>query len=133
MEDPVVTRWIKKGWCEQADRVIRDETSERGSRMAHGWLKWVARKKRKNIRYFKNGSEVHLGERSFPVEFGAFTSTVYQLHSCFWHGHPCVKTAGVVNHPYTGRAIEGFYRETLERDTYVSSLGYRLVVMWECQ
>ena len=32
-------------------------------------------------------------------------------------------TVGVVNHPHTGRAMEELYLETLERDTYVSSLG----------
>ena len=61
------------------------------------------------------------------------TSTVHQFYDCFWHGHPCVKTAGVVNHPPTGKAMKGFYQETLERDAYVSSLGYELVVMWKCQ
>ena len=44
----------------------------------------------------------------------------------------CVKTAGVVNHPHTSRAIEELYQETLERNAYVCSLGYGLV-MWKCQ
>ena len=97
--------------------------------MAHGWLEWVARKREENIRYFKNGSEVCLGEGAFPVDgFGASTSTVYQFYGCFWHGHPCVKTAGVVNHSHTGRAIKELYRETLEKDAYVLSLSYRLVL-----
>ena len=77
---------------------------------------------------------MNLGERAFPVDgFGVSTSTAYQFHGCFWHGHPCVKTAGVVNHRHTGKAIEEIHRETLERDAYVSSPGYGLVVMWECQ
>ena len=45
----------------------------------------------------------------------------------------CVKIAEVVNHPHNGKAMEELYLETLERDAYVSSLGYRLVFMWECQ
>ena len=45
----------------------------------------------------------------------------------------CDKTVGFVNHPHTGRAMEKLYRETLERDTCVSSLCYGLVVIWECQ
>ena len=65
------------------------------------------------------------------LDVSAFT--VHQFYGCFWHGHPCVKTAGVVNHPPTGKAMKGFYQETLERDAYVSSLGYELVVMWKCQ
>ena len=134
MGDPVRTRWIEKGWCEQAGRGIRDEDSARGSKVAHGWLEWVAREKGENIRHFKNGSEVRLGERVLSVDgFGVSTSTAYQFHGCFWHGHPCVKTAGNVNHPHTGKAMEQLHRETLERDAYVSSLGYGLVVMWECQ
>ena len=102
--------------------------------MAHGWLEWVARERGENICHFKNGGEVRLGARALPVDgFGVSTSTAYQFHGCFWHGHPCAKTAGVVNHPHTGKAMEELYRETLEKDTYVSSLGYGLVVMWECQ
>ena len=61
-----------------------------------------------------------------------FTSTAYQLHGCFWHRHQCVKTAGTVNHLHTGKAMEELDLETL-KDTYLSSLGYGLVVMWECQ
>ena len=77
---------------------------------------------------------MRLDERALYVDgFGASTSTVYQFHGCFWHGHPCVKTAGVVNHRHTGKAMEELYRETLEKDTYVSSLGYKRVVIWECQ
>ena len=29
--------------------------------------------------------------------------------------------------------MEELYQETVERDIYVSSMGYGLVVMWECQ
>ena len=73
----------------------------------------MAREKGENIRHFKNGGEVRLGERALPVDgFGASISTVYQFHGCFWHGHPCVKTAVVVNHPHTVKAMEALYRET---------------------
>ena len=102
--------------------------------MAHGWLEWVARKKVENICPIKNRSEVHLGERALPVDrFGVPTSTVYQFHGCFWHEYSRAKIAGVVNHPHTGKAIEELYQKTLKTNTYVSSLGNRLVVMWECQ
>ena len=75
-----------------------------------------------------------MGERALSVHgFGTSTSIVYQFHDCFWHGHPCVKTTGVVNHPNTGRAMKKLYRETFERDIYVSSLGYGMVVILECQ
>ena len=78
---------------------IRDEASACGSKVAHGWLEWVALKIGENIRHFENRDEVCLGERALPVdEFGVSSSTAYQFHGCFWHGHPCVKTAEVVNH-----------------------------------
>ena len=78
---------------------VRDEACARGSKVAHGWLEWVARKKGVNIRHFENRDEVRLGKRALSVdEFGVSSSTAYQFHGCFWHGHPCVKTAGVVNH-----------------------------------
>ena len=130
VEDPVRTRWVEEGWCEQTGRSIRDEASARGSKVVHGWLKWVAGEKGENIRHWKNGGEVRLGERALSVDrFRVSTSTAYKFHGCFWDGHPCVKTAEVVNHPHNGKAMEELYRETLERDAYVSSLGYRLVFM----
>ena len=87
-------------------------------------------KKGESIRHFRNKGEVRLGERALSVDrFSASTSIVYRFHGCFWHGRLCVKTAGGVNHPHAGKAMEKLYQETLERDAYVSGLGYRLVVM----
>ena len=63
---------------------VRDEACARGSKVAHGWLEWVAREKGENIRHFKNGSEVRLGERVLSVDgFGVSTSTAYKFHGCF--------------------------------------------------
>ena len=36
MGDPVITRWVEEGWCEQTGRGIRDEGSACGSMVVHG-------------------------------------------------------------------------------------------------
>ena len=84
MRDPVRTRWIEESWCEKAGRGVRDEASAHDSKVAHGWLEWVAGKKGQNIRHFKNEVEVRLGECAFPVDgFSASTSTVYPCTAAF--------------------------------------------------
>ena len=84
MGDPVITRWVEEGWCEQIGRGIRNKASARGSKVVHGWLKWVAREKGENTCHLKSGGEVRLGERALPVDgFGVSTSTAYKFHGCF--------------------------------------------------
>ena len=72
---------------------------------------------------------MRVGEQGLPVDgFCADSSTVFQFHGCYWHGHPCPKNPqGSVEEEQKCR-----YKDTLEKEDYIRSLGYKLVVMWEC-
>ena len=117
-------RWRR----DEAEKLFRASTCW-GSKTARGWLEWESRVRGCAIRHKDNGGEVRVGEQGLPVDgFCADSSTVFQFHGCYWHGHPCPKNPqGSVEEEQKCR-----YKDTLEKEDYIRSLGYKLVVMWEC-
>ena len=111
-----------------ADSLYRCYT-ELGSRAARGWLEWESRVRGCRIRHRDNGGEIRLGDAGLPVDgFCSGSNTVFQFHGCRWHGHPCPSNPTANDKEDQGRR----HKETLEKEDYIKSLGYRLVVMWEC-
>ena len=78
-----------------------------------------------------NGGEVRLGQHNLPVDgYCQDMRTIYQFHGCFWHGHDC----GVdVSAEVRGQTAQCRLADTLKKQEYLKQLGYRVVVMWECQ
>jgi hypothetical protein len=125
-------------------RVVRNSATQRyesavarGSKTAHGWLEWEGRRRGICIRHEHNGGEVKVGDRLLPVDgFHAPTSTVFQFHGCFWHGHQCQEEASEKRDTSVsemrGVRAEDLFVATLEKDDYIRSLGYKLVTVWEC-
>ena len=103
------------------------------SKVAHAWLEWVSFSKHINIRHSMNGGEQRIGKHNLPVDgFCVETGEIFQFHGCFWHGHPCSKTKGVINHPVRNKAMEELYEDTVKKEEYLRHLGYTVNVMWEC-
>ena len=103
----------------------------RFGKSAQGWLAWREFKDNVLIERAVNGGERRLGRHNLPVDgFCQSTSTVYQFHGCFWHGHDCgVDLSGNVR----GVPPEARLADTFKKEEYLKSLGYRLKVIWECQ
>jgi hypothetical protein len=126
-------------------RIVRNDATQRyesaivrGSKTAHGWLEWEARRRGMHIRHEHNGGEVKVGDRLLPVDgFHASSSTVFQFHGCFWHGHDCRDEASRQRDKSVsemrGVSARELFVATLEKDTYIRSLGYKLVTIWECE
>ena len=124
-------------------RIVKHEANnlyecavQRGSKSAHGWLEWESRQRGVHIRHQHNGGEVRVGDRNLPVDgFQAESSTIYQFHGCFWHGHDCARDSGPEKgtNVVRGMTAEELLLETREKDNYMRSLGYRVVTMWECE
>lgn len=75
------------------------------------------------IEHQLNGRERKLGQHGLPVDgFCEETNTVYQFHGCYWHQHTC--SGAAANNP--------ILKETLDKERYLRSLGYKLKVIWEC-
>lgn len=120
-------------------RKLEDEfaphSTGKGSKVAHGWLEWEARAREEEIRHAMNGKEVKIGRHGLPVDgFCAATNTVYQFHGCFWHAHPCSKTSHLGEiHPVRKIPMSEVNAESIKKDAYIRSLGYTLVVVYECE
>ena len=60
----------------------------------------------------------------------ATTNTVYEFHGDYWHGNPIKYDPGDINKTLN-KTYGELYRKTLERENYIRSLGYNLIVKWE--
>ena len=103
----------------------------RFGKSAQGWLAWSEFKDNVLIETAVNGGERRLGQHNLPVDgFSQDTSTVYQFHGCYWHGHDCgVPVDGTVR----GMTAEARLAQTRQKEEYFRSLGYRVKAMWECE
>lgn len=60
------------------------------------------------------------------------TNTVYEFHGSYWHGDPTKYPPDKMNK--TCNMTHGeLYRLTIEKETIIRSLGYKLVVLWESE
>ena len=57
------------------------------------------------------------------------------VHGCFWHGHRCGANRRTprTNADYWARKIEGNKRRDKRNTKNLKKLGYRILVVWECQ
>ena len=103
------------------------------SKVAHGWLEYVAWKNRFEMRHAYKGGEMRVRSHALPVDgHCSATKTIYQFHGCVWQGHPCNKTKDITHHPNKPEKImNDLYKDTKAKVEYFKSLGYNLVVMHE--
>ena len=121
---------LPRRWRRPEANALYQCYTELGSRAARGWLEWESRVRGCKIRHRDNGGEVKLGESNLSVDgFCSESSTVFEFHGCYWHGHSCPMTATAGNEEEQRRKRT----ETAEKDDYIRSLGYKLVVMRECE
>lgn len=60
--------------------------------------------------------------------------TAVFVHGCFWHGHGCQKgRRPASNSAYWTAKLEGNIRRDARRAREYRSMGWRRIVVWECQ
>lgn len=60
--------------------------------------------------------------------------TVILVHGCFWHGHSCCEgRIPKSNADYWAPKLERNKKRDLENANKLESLGFRQVIIWECQ
>jgi DNA mismatch endonuclease Vsr len=60
--------------------------------------------------------------------------TVVFVHGCFWHGHACKRTKMPKSRvDYWAEKIEGNRRRDARKRRKLKSLGWNVVVVWECE
>jgi DNA mismatch endonuclease, patch repair protein len=56
------------------------------------------------------------------------------VHGCFWHGHWCKRTKMPKSRvDYWNEKIEGNRRRDVRKRRKLRSLGWKVVVVWECE
>jgi len=60
--------------------------------------------------------------------------TVVFIHGCFWHMHGCKRSSmPKTNREYWKNKLEKNVERDLENRKKIEKLGYRVVVIWECE
>jgi DNA mismatch endonuclease (patch repair protein) len=56
------------------------------------------------------------------------------VHGCFWHGHSCKRTKMPKSRKsYWSEKIEGNRRRDARKRRQLKSLGWKVVIVWECE
>ena len=58
--------------------------------------------------------------------------TVYEAYGCYYHGHPQCYSGNIMN-DVCNRKMHDLYTETKNREHALRAMGYKIVVMWECE
>tara|TARA_R100001015_G_C4624844_1_gene183140 strand:- start:81 stop:2288 length:2208 start_codon:yes stop_codon:yes gene_type:complete len=106
---------------------------KRNSAQALAWLKGIAERENIFIQHADNLGEQRIQSTPYRVDgFCEDTNTVYEYHGCYWHG--CKKCFPDRNkmHPVIDKTMKQLYVNTLKRDKIIKSLGYNLIIKWEC-
>jgi hypothetical protein len=99
------------------------------SKGAMEWIELIESFDDKKISHALNGGEHRIGKYSIDG-YCKETNTCYEYHGCFWHGCTTCYNPNTIN-PFTNRTNGDLYQKTLDRENYIRSKGYNLVVMWE--
>ncbi|CAH3174094.1 unnamed protein product, partial [Porites lobata] len=89
------------------------------------------------IRHAENDGEQTLLIQQRPIHIDGYnpqTRTVYEFHSCFFHGCPhCFPNRRTPICAHDGKTMHDLYQHTLARDRAIQQDGYNLVTQWECE
>ena len=79
--------------------------------------------------------EFKIPESRYSVDgYDASTNTVYEFHGCFWHGCPkCHPQRTKTHQRLLGVNMEGVYKRTQRKMSFLRSKGYGVVEMRECE
>lgn len=82
-----------------------------------------------NIQHALNGGEFKLGKYSIDG-YCEETNTCYEFYGIFFHGCPDVYASDFMN-TKVGKTMGEIYERTIEKENYIKSLGYNLIIKWE--
>ena len=113
--------------------VIKDSVkNETFSKISMQWLHWRSNVDNVYIQHAMNGGEHFIPSVGKVDGFCKTTNTVYEFQGCFWHGCPKCYTVDQIN-PMNQRDMVELQRSTLKKNGKITSLGYRLVEVYECE
>jgi formylmethanofuran dehydrogenase subunit E len=139
---PVICRACQKTWFPDISSHINHKSgcprccfSSGYSRMAIEWLKSIEEQNNINIQCAISPN----GEFKIPSPNGGYykvdgyhasTNTIYEYYGDYWHGNPIIYEAGNINEK-CAKSFGKLYENTIDREIYLKSLGFNLIVKWE--
>lgn len=85
-----------------------------------------------------NGLRYSLHRKDLPgkpdIVLSKYKVVVF-VHGCFWHGHKSCKLGRIPksNVEFWNNKIEGNARRDLENKAKLMTLGWKVIVIWECE
>ena len=118
----------------RAEDQFKPHQAEVWGKMATEWMEWEANQIGNPIRHKYNSKEKCIGKRQLPVDgWCAKTNTVYQFHGCYWHGHECMASKGIITNEKNGKSMEHLRLDTQKNSKYIQQCGYNVKEIWECE
>ena len=93
------------------------------------WLNYISSKDNIHIQHAENEGEFKVGKYKIDG-YCKETNTCYEFHGSLYHGNPRIYKADDI-HPLSKEKMGDLYKKTLEKENYIKSQGYNLIVMWE--
>ena len=116
---------------EKTIAVCKETPSDNYSIKAIKWLKYLSTTQGINIKHACNGGEpvINLNGKRLKVD-GAYGTTVYQFHGCYYHG--CKKCySDLTVNKVSKKYMEELHTKTVEQDEAIVAAGYKLVTICE--
>ncbi len=103
------------------------------SKMSIDWLESIMEQENIHIQHALNGGEYQIpGTRYKADGYCKETNTVYEFHGDRFHGNPIIFHPLEPCHPFDANITAGeLYQKTVEKESIIKRLGYKLVVKWE--
>jgi len=86
-----------------------------------------------DIQHAENNGEFQIPNTNYRVDgYCKDNNTVYEFHGDAFHGNPNLYKYNDICHPFNKEVSAGeLYDKTIQREDYIKSLGYNLIVIWE--
>lgn len=99
------------------------------SDIAIRWLEYISKKNNIEIQHAENGGEYKIGK--YKVDgWCEETNTCYEFNGSYWHGNPKMFDSLKI-HPVNNKYYGELYINTLKKEMYLLSQGYKVVSIWE--
>lgn len=103
------------------------------SGMSLKWLEYRQTIDKANIQHAGNIGEYRIPGTNHKADgYCKETKTIYEFHGDYWHGNPKIKNPNALNEK-NGRLFGELYKETLEKERIIKSLGYNYISIWESE
>ena len=102
----------------------------RYSKKAINYLNFISKFNDIYIQHAENDKEYLIPNTKYKADgYCISTNTIYEFHGTIYHGDPRLCNPNECN--YLKQKYGDLYKKTIEREKLITSLGYKLVVMWE--